>query len=476
MHSTAGHNNKHIAWTVYGKIQSITKTNGAVINYTYDASGNRISKDVVPAGGGGTTFYIRDASGNVMSIYQKNGAINNNALSQTEVSMYGSSRLGVWNINRDVSNIAAIDYSGYSGNFIRGNKFFELSNHLGNVLVTVSDKKLAVSANGTTIDYYTADVMTATDYYPFGMTMPGRKYTQGNSSYRYGMNGQEKSKELNENIYEAEWWEYDSRIGRRWNNDPIVKENESPYATFSNNPIWFKDTHGADTASGTINVFVTSPTAKNDHALKLSLKAAQDAAAKSGGNLVVLEVKNLKDLLGQMKTLTKDGAIKVNNLIIDSHGNYDKAQFKIGGTTVTSGTGADLKKLGTYMNTDGNVVLLACHAGGNTVNGGEQLLQNLSKTMNTNVWGSRSWTGAVGLFKGMNPSQMNPPRLDDDEAPKAWDYLGQWSVSTNQGTNFQTYPSGISLSKTGNVSKNILSPAPGVQRGIKAIKTWWKNL
>jgi Domain of unknown function (DUF4347) len=296
------------------------------------------------------------------------------------------------------------------------------------------------------------------------------------------MNGQEKSKELNENLYEAEWWEYDSRIGRRWNTDPIVKENESPYAAFSNNPIWFRDTYGADTASGTINVFVESAhvaksTNKHDKALQLSLQAAKDAAAKSKGNLVVLEVKDLKDLLAQMKTITKDGTIKVNNLIIDSHGDYDKAQFKIGGTTVTSGTGADLKKLGTYMNTDGNVVLLACHAGGNTVNGGEQLLQNLSKTMNTNVWGARSWTGAIGLFSGgMNPSQPNPDRLYDEQSPKAWDFVGQWSVGSHQGTGFDTYPQGISLSKTGNVSKNIVSPMVPIYKGVKAIKRWWSNL
>jgi hypothetical protein len=135
---------------------------------------------------------------------------------------------------------------GGSGFFWKLVKIFELSNHLGNVLVTISDKKLAVSANGTTVDYYTADVVTAGDYYPGGMQMPGRKYTSGSSSYRYSINGQEKESELNENITTAQFWEYDSRIGRRWNIDPVTKDDESPYLTFGGNPIVMMDPDGDD--------------------------------------------------------------------------------------------------------------------------------------------------------------------------------------------------------------------------------------
>lgn len=42
----------------------------------------------------------------------------------------------------------------------------------------------------------------------------------------------------------AEYWEYDSRTGRRWNIDPIVKTWESPFACFSDNPILNNDVHG----------------------------------------------------------------------------------------------------------------------------------------------------------------------------------------------------------------------------------------
>ena len=46
----------------------------------------------------------------------------------------------------------------------------------------------------------------------------------------------------------AKFWEYDTRLGRRWNVDPVKKYHESPYATFANNPITFIDLDGADTS------------------------------------------------------------------------------------------------------------------------------------------------------------------------------------------------------------------------------------
>ena len=209
----------NINWTVYGKIQSITKTINAVtttINYGYDASGNRISKAVTVGSITTNTIYVRDASGNIMAVYTKDAAINSGSLTQTEISMYGSSRLGVWNPNRNVATLAAIDYAAYSSTFIRGNKGFELTNHLGNVLVTVSDKKIGHDAGNGTIDYYTADVVTANDYTPFGSLMTGRKYLQVNSKYRYGFNGQEKDNDMKGEGNSLDFGArvYDPRLGR----------------------------------------------------------------------------------------------------------------------------------------------------------------------------------------------------------------------------------------------------------------------
>lgn len=75
--------------------------------------------------------------------------------------------------------------------------------------------------------------------------MPGREYSSGNS-YRYSMNGQEKESELNKDITNAKFWEYDPRIARRWNIDPAFKKypDESSYLVFHGNPILETDPNG----------------------------------------------------------------------------------------------------------------------------------------------------------------------------------------------------------------------------------------
>jgi len=44
----------------------------------------------------------------------------------------------------------------------RGTRQYELKNHLGNVLATLTDRKIPNNSNGDTLtDYYTAGVVTA---------------------------------------------------------------------------------------------------------------------------------------------------------------------------------------------------------------------------------------------------------------------------------------------------------------------------
>src|SRR5690554_171848 len=126
-----------------------------------------------------------------------------------------------------------------------GAKQYEITDHLGNVAITISDNKMGIDTdNDGVIDFFEAEVLSASDYYPFGMPMPSRTFT-GNR-YRYGFNGAEKENEIygEGNAYSAEYWMYDSRLGRRWNLDPVVKHHESSYAAFANNPVWFVDPLG----------------------------------------------------------------------------------------------------------------------------------------------------------------------------------------------------------------------------------------
>ena len=64
--------------------------------------------------------------------------------------------------------------------------------------------------------------------------------------YRFGFNTQEKDDEVYGagNLNTAMFWEYDTRIGRRWNTDPRPNKSISPYATFANNPISLCDVNG----------------------------------------------------------------------------------------------------------------------------------------------------------------------------------------------------------------------------------------
>jgi hypothetical protein len=64
--------------------------------------------------------------------------------------------------------------------------------------------------------------------------------------YSFGMNTQEKDDEIYGagNSYSAEYWQYDARLGRRWNVDPLCFTSIGSYSVFINNPVMFLDTEG----------------------------------------------------------------------------------------------------------------------------------------------------------------------------------------------------------------------------------------
>jgi RHS repeat-associated protein len=94
------------------------------------------------------------------------------------------------------------------------------------------------------VGYY-PELLALNDYYPFGMLMPDRNPAAGNG-YRFGFNGQEKTDEVygKGNLNTALFWEYDTRIARRWNVDPVDQVNVSNYAIMRNNPIYNIDPMG----------------------------------------------------------------------------------------------------------------------------------------------------------------------------------------------------------------------------------------
>lgn len=115
--------------------------------------------------------------------------------------------------------------------FRRSSTHYALTNLLGNVMAVISDAPS---------DGAQPTVESLTDYYPFGMAMPGRSYMRkSGEDYRYGFQGQDKEKELWGG--EASFFKYrisDNRLGRFFSVDPLSSKLpwNSSYA-FSENRV-----------------------------------------------------------------------------------------------------------------------------------------------------------------------------------------------------------------------------------------------
>ena len=236
-----------ILWRVDGKVKMIIRTPASQKNnlsFDYDAMGRRTAKHIMDLQFNivKSTYYILDATGNVMSTYDYvvDTLEETTTFIQREKYIYGSSRLGMLQDSVDVLGSAYVDTQMDSVTHTIGNKRYEFNNHLGNVLTTISDKPIPHN-NGGSVDYFLADIKTAQDYSPFGVTLSGRYFGEDS---KYGMNGQEKEREITSGTYSAEFWMYESRLARRWNLDPKPNISISGYAAFVNSPISFSDPYG----------------------------------------------------------------------------------------------------------------------------------------------------------------------------------------------------------------------------------------
>jgi RHS repeat-associated protein len=252
-----------------------------VIDHRYDPAGNRTTKNVRVSSDTTRNYYVRDAQGNVLAIYTKK---NTDTLKWNEQHLYGNLRLGMWQWDTIVPATAPVVISGpIYDSVLLGSRTYELNNHLGNVLATISDKKTGHDSSST-VNYYIAEVLSQNDYYPGGMPIQGRKYgTLG----RHGFNGKEQNPEINGegNSYDFGARIYDPRIGRWFSPDRDYKAAWSPYSSFYNNPNIVIDPDGnneivvIDTKSKTITIY--QPVLYNGK--------QNDIMAKSGATMKDLE-------------------------------------------------------------------------------------------------------------------------------------------------------------------------------------------
>lgn len=175
------------------------------VSFFYDENGLRIKK--VDHLLGINTYYLNDNGGNILAIYDDNGT----TLQEKEVPVYAAIRLGM---------------------FTRmSNKYtYELTDNQGNVRVVLNKVK---GSDGQ------ADVISYSDYYPFGSALT----LQGNQDYRFGYQGQyaEADKETGWNNFDLRM--YDPAIGRWMGVDP-KGQYYSPYVGMGNDPVNRTDPDG----------------------------------------------------------------------------------------------------------------------------------------------------------------------------------------------------------------------------------------
>ena len=221
------------------------------MNVSYTGSSMKLSRAVA-----GTGWYAATKSVNLIQdqLYKMTVKVNN-VSNMSPSQPAGSNILFFGYENSD--GTPWLDYSeGITGTTIGTYTFYVIpKTNSGSIFLGVNNGgggNFECEIGSVTVDHvaaafqplYTAVLNNATDYYAFGMPMPGRQFNS--NGYKYGFNGQLKDDEVYGagNLNSAEYWEYDTRLGRRWNRDPVVKDWESPYACFSDNPVWFSDVNG----------------------------------------------------------------------------------------------------------------------------------------------------------------------------------------------------------------------------------------
>jgi RHS repeat-associated protein len=127
-----------------------------------------------------------------------------------------------------------------------GFKAYELSNHLGNVLTTISDNYFAPQPSTGGVS---ARVLSSQDYFPFGMVMTERSFQEKQQrKYRFGFNGKEEDFDMGEGVLNFEARGMDSRTCRFTSVDPLAGKYpyNSPYVFCHNNPITYIDLNGLE--------------------------------------------------------------------------------------------------------------------------------------------------------------------------------------------------------------------------------------
>ncbi|MDB4325257.1 RHS repeat-associated core domain-containing protein [Flavobacteriaceae bacterium] len=208
------------------------------IEYTYDATGLKMKKEVMPDG---APPQITEYAGSY--IYSDSDSVNNlhlQFISHPEgyiiPTVIGGTRTSksVKGFKKDTGETTYSDYA----------YVFQYKDHLGNVRLSYSDADL----NGA-IDPAN-EIIEESNYYPFGLEHKGYNNVVSSNANsvasRFKFGGKELSEELGLDTYDFGARNYMPDLGRWSNIDPLAEKfsHQSPYAYANNNPIIFVDPDG----------------------------------------------------------------------------------------------------------------------------------------------------------------------------------------------------------------------------------------
>ncbi|EOG6896217.1 RHS repeat-associated core domain-containing protein [Flavobacterium psychrophilum] len=230
---------------------------------------------------------------------------------------------------------------------IIGDKRYELSNHLGNVLNVISDRPVDYNIRGEA--KYLAEIISYNDYYPFGSLVPNRHGSS--TAYRYGFQGQEKDDELKGegNSLNYTFRMHDPRVGRFFAVDPLFKDYpyNSPYVFNENDPINYIELEGLE----------KSPTRAQ---VEQATNIATALLSKFDARLNLIAAKGTADAIMNANTLGISDVLGGDNF--NDYESTDEKRAYVVGRVI--GDIASIVQAGTQIEAGGGAALVGLAGGG----------------------------------------------------------------------------------------------------------------
>ncbi|MDC8005346.1 DUF6443 domain-containing protein [Aureisphaera galaxeae] len=235
--------NKNIVSISYNHLNLPTFVNidnngvGGIIEYIYDATGNKIEKKFTPSGVNPIPVITQYDGGH---IYNQIGSGDNLLQFFGHPEGYVEPTPVIPTDGSDTKSVTGFDIDTGQTTYSAYNYVFQYTDHLGNVRLSYSDlnKNGAVSMS---------EIIEESHYYPFGLKHQGYNsgITGGGNAIaqQWKFGGKQLQSELDLSWYDFGSRNYDASIGRWFNTDP-QNQFSSPYVYAFNNPIISIDPDG----------------------------------------------------------------------------------------------------------------------------------------------------------------------------------------------------------------------------------------